>query len=156
MNLQNYVIFIAIFGALILLLNSYALIFVKSNNKYWIVCIPLWATLVAGFPAWRAWCGNELDLKEKTYWASAEGKDRGDDYTFEVFEYARKQFTQALVDFWWLLGIQTLVTFILQIIGHKLRKTWPYKWSVTIFGGILVLFIIMSLILATIPSGRII
>src|SRR5665213_2350049 len=98
MHLQNYFIFIAIFGALTLLLNVYAIAFIKSDERYWLICIPLWVILVAGFPAWVGWCHHELDLKDKVYWASAEGKIRDNDAKWETLQSAKEQLPKAIWD----------------------------------------------------------
>ena len=139
---------------LILLVANFLFIcFTKSNKKYWLLSIPLWAFLITSFLLWRANSDRYVRNLEIEYWQSAKGKEYGDHGKWIKFGEAKKEMQRKNNLLVHLIGLQTFITFILQIVGQRQTKQNTYWWTKLIFGILFVLIFLILAMMGIVPSG---
>jgi hypothetical protein len=93
---------------------------------------------------------------EKEYWKTTEYRGWGDYDKRTKLEEAEKHVQKFNMTFIYLIGLQTFITFILQIIGQQQTKQKIYKWTKPIFGVIFILVFLLIAMMGIVPSGGII
>ena len=146
---------------ILLILNSLFVYLAKSDNKYWLLSIPLWCLLIGAFLIWRNINDTNITRLDTAYWKSADNnkmKDstnwRGDESIYKNLEdnktYVRKYNFTLLNS----IFFQTFLTFITQLIGYrKTSSKTTYKWTSIIFGIILLLNLCLEVLMAIVPTG---
>jgi len=136
----------------LIIVNILFIYFIKSDNKYWLLSIPLSIALTSGFFGWRIISDNEIYKLNKEYWKTTEKTGIGDynklKYLQKTQEHARKNNTVLI----YLIGLQTFITFFFQVAGRKLTKQNPYKWTSRIFGILFILIFILIVLMGIVPS----
>ena len=149
---------------IILTFNVLFLISIRIDKKYWLVPIPLWCLLVSAFFTWRNINDAKILQLDGTYWKSAEDnkmKDstnwRGDEIILKNLDLKKAYVKKHNSTFLNSIFLQTIFTFIAQLIGYKktsLKKT--YKWTSIVFGILFVLNLWLTLLMAIVPTGPIV
>ena len=102
--------------------NILLLYFIRSDNKYWFLSISLWALLLLSFILWRAHSDNQIRTLETKYWKTAENKEFGKFDAWNQLKASEKQAQKFNVVFLYCIALQTLITFICQIVGQRRTK----------------------------------
>lgn len=141
----------------ILTLNILFVYFIKSDNKYWLLSIPFWILLFSTFIYWRTNSDREIQTLETQYWSTLKKLNIDIDIDeADKIEQLKKQARAINMTFIYAIGLQTLLTFALQIIGHIRTKRKLYRWSKIIFGILFALVFFLIAMMGIVPSGGII
>ena len=89
---------------------------------------------------------------EKEYWKTTENRAWGDFDKRRKLEEAHKYVQKFNLTFIYLIGLQTLITFIFQIIGQKYTTQKTYRWTTMIFGILFVLVFLLIGMMGMVPS----
>ena len=138
---------------ILLIINILFVYFIKSDKKFWLLSIPLWTVLLLSLICWRIYNDNQINKLETEYWKTTENKGYGDYNKRNKLEKAEKNAQKINTTFIYLIGLQTLVTFIFQIAGQRQTKKITYNWTKIIFGILFVLILFLLLLMAIVPSG---
>jgi hypothetical protein len=146
---------------LILILNLALLFICRTDKRYWLVTISIWVLLTSSFFLWRRHNDNKISQLDNTYWKTAEDnrqKDpdnwRGNETVWNSLKVKKdyvKKYNQIFLN---VIMLQTLLTFIAQIIGYKktlLKRT--YKLTSIMFGILLIFNFLLALLMAIVPTG---
>jgi F0F1-type ATP synthase membrane subunit a len=138
---------------ILLVINLLPVLFLKTPKKYGVLCISLWILLLAGLVIWRMRQDNLVQLREKEYYESAGTKSYGDFEKSEALDEARDTLVlrnEKIIDW---IGFQTLVTFILLLIGSYKTKHKRYRQASWFFGFCLFCWILLKAMMGIIPPG---
>ncbi len=138
---------------ILLTINIPFVYFIKSDKKFWLLSIPLWTVLLLSLICWRIYNDNQIHKLETEYWKTTENKRYGDYNKRNKLEKAEKNAQKINTTFIYLIGLQTLITFIFQIVGQRQTKKITYNWTKIIFGILFVLILFLLLLMAIVPSG---
>jgi len=127
-------------------------LFIKSDRKYWLLSIPLWTLVFSSFILWRTNSDKHIQATETEYW----NEKKEDNAKWNSLELAKKKTQKLNMVFIYLIGLQTLITFICQLVGQQQTKQKIYKWTKPIFGVLLVLIFLLIAMMGIVPSGGII
>lgn len=149
---------------ILLTLNILFVYFLKSDKKYWQLSIPFWCLLVGTFLVWRNINDTKITRLDTAYWKSANDnkiKDstnwRGDEGIYENLEDSKAYVKKYNVTFLNSIFIQTILTFISQLIGYKKTSSkTTYKWTSIIFGIVLIINLCLEVLMAVVPTGPLI
>jgi hypothetical protein len=149
---------------IVLLLNFGLLIIIKSDNKYWLIPIPVWIIFISSFLIWRGIYDKKIELLDYKYWKSAdynklidESNWRGDDDLWKKLEETRKYVQKYNMTFLHSIFLQTVVTFLLQLVGYRTTgKRRLYKVTSNIFGILTFIHFIIEIMIGIVPTGGII
>lgn len=97
---------------------------------------------------------------DSMYWASADENNkrihqhfRGDHHIWKDLEANKAYVRKYNATFLNTLFLQTILTFIAQVIGYKFTaEKNTYKWTAIIFGVLLVINLWLAILLAIVPS----
>jgi hypothetical protein len=104
---------------LILTLNILFVYFIKSDNKYWLLSIPFWILLFSTFIYWRTNSDREIQTLETQYWSTLDKLNIDIDIEkADEIDQLKKQTGVVNRTFIYAIGLQTLLNFTFQIIGH--------------------------------------
>ena len=123
-----------------------------SDKKYLLLSIPLWTILISCFILWRIYNDRQIQKLEKEYWKTTENRGWGDYAKRTKLEEAQKHVQKFNMTFIYLIGLQTFITFIFQIIGQRRRTQKTYKWTTMIFGILFVLVFLLIAMMGIVPS----
>ena len=140
----------------LLLINILFLYFFKTDNKYWLLSLPLWTLLISSFIFWRINSDRHYQALEKEYWKTAENKEYGDFnkwWNLQLGEKKAQHLNQVLI---YCIALQTFITFICQMAGGMRTNQEIYRHTRFIFGILFVLVILVLVLLRIIPSGPIV
>ncbi len=140
----------------LLTVNILFIYFVKSDKKYWLLSIPLWVILISGFILWRTNSDRQIQNSEIEYDKTFQGKEYGDNAIWNKLSEQKKTAQKLNMTFVHLIGLQTFVTFIFQIFGHRETKQKTYKWTKVIFGVLFALVFLIIAMMGVVPTGGII
>ena len=150
----------------LLTLNILFIYFIKSDTKYWLLSIPLWCLLIGIFLIWRNITDTNIKRLDTAYWKSADDnkiKDstnsRGDENIYKRLEDSKAYFTKYNFTFFNSIFFQTILTFIIQLIGYKKTSSsskTTYKWTSIIFGLLLLVNLFLEVLIAIVPTGPLI
>jgi hypothetical protein len=146
---------------IILLVNVLSLYIYKTDKRYWLFPISFWVIFFLFFIIWRVTNDKSISRLNTEYWKSADYNKknnpdswRGDERIYQKLKdaeaYVRKYNYTLLSS----LFLQTILTFVLQVLGYKrtsLRKT--YKWTGIVFGVLLVMSFVLFLLMSIVPTG---
>jgi hypothetical protein len=146
---------------ILLTLNILWVYLSKSENKYWLLSIPLWCLLVGIFFAWRNISEEKIARLDTAYWKSADDnklKDstswRGDEAIYKNLEKSRANVKKYNSTFLNTIFLQSVLTFVAQVIGYRKTSLKAiYRWSSIIFGVIFLLNSILEVLLSVVPTG---
>jgi|GEM_PF-4669309 len=141
---------------IIVTLNILLLYFIRSDKKYWFLPIPLWTLLLLSFISWRAQSDNQIRTDEAKYWKTAENKDFGDSEVWNKLKATEKHAQKFNMVFLYCITLQTLITFICQIVGQRQTKQKIYKWTKPIFGVLFILAFLLIAMIGIVPTGGIV
>lgn len=86
-----------------------------------------------------------------------KGRDYGDFKLWKDLNAQKNEIKRAALNFIRLLGFQTLLTLIIQIVGYyKTKRTNLFWWTQTAFILLTIAYLILELLLAITPSGPLI
>jgi hypothetical protein len=149
---------------ILLTLNILFVYFIKSDHKYWSLSIPLWCLLIGTFLLWRNINDTKIKQLDTAYWKSADENKirdstnwRGDETIYKQLEDKKSYVNKYNFSFLNSIFVETILTFIFQVIGYKntsIKKT--YKWTSTIFGIALLINLILELLISVVPTGPLI
>lgn len=149
---------------ILLTINILFVYFVKSDNKYWLLSIPLWCLLIGIFLIWRNITDTNIARLETAYWKSADNnkiKDstnwRGDEGIYKKLEDKKTYLNKYNFNFLNSIFLQTIMTFIFQLIGYK-RTSFKttYRRTSIIFGMALLINLILEILISIVPTGPLI
>ncbi len=126
----------------------------KSDNKFWKTPILIWGLILSIIFIITPIQNRKVNSLDSQYWESVEGKSYGDREVWEELKNSQKQSVKVRMTLLHFLGIQTIMTFILQIIGYKkTEKKKLYQWTSIIFGLLTVLYLIFQVMVEIVPTG---
>ena len=133
-----------------MLVNISFLYFNKSDNKFWILSVPLWTILIFSFVSWRIADDNQIQLLESNYWNTPENSNDYNKWT-EIMAAKKESrgHNNILIN---VITLQTFVTFIFQIIGQKKTTLKIYRWTKPIFRLLFILVILLILLMGIVPT----
>ena len=137
---------------ILLTVNILFIYFIKSDKKYWLLSIPLWTILISGFIFWRISNDRQIKNLEKEYWKTTENRGWGDYDKRTKLEEAKKHVQKFNMTFVYLIGLQTLITFILQIVGQRRTTQKTYRWTKIIFGILFFFIFLLIAMMGIVPS----
>ena len=140
----------------LLAINIFFIYFLKSEKKYWLLSIPLWIILISGFIIWRTNNDRQIEKLEIQYDKTFQGKEYGDFSMWDKIAHQKKAAQKLNMTFVYLIGLQTFITFIFQIIGHSQTRQRTYKWTKIVFGVLFALTFIIIAMMGVVPSGGIV
>jgi hypothetical protein len=139
----------------LLVMNILFVYFFKSDNKYWLLSIPLWTLLILSFILWRINSDHHIQALEKEYWKNAENKEYGDSNKWGHLQQAEREGQKLNMTFIYCITLQTFVTFALQMAGRMRTKQEIYRYTRLIFGILFSLVILVIAMMGIVPSGLI-
>ena len=142
---------------LILTINILLLYFIDTDKKYFLVTIPLWTILIVTLIYWRSYNDNKIDRIETSYWKSAENKIRGEDKLWEQLNKSKSIVQKDNMTFLQCILLQTILTFIFQVVGYRSTANKKvYKWTSIIFGILTLINLLLQLMIGIVPTGGIV
>jgi len=146
MNIWIIVVVIVVINLLIFL--------TKSDNKLWKIPILIWGLIFSTIFIITPIQNRKVNSLDNQYWESVEDKSCGDREVWEELKNSRKQSVKVRMTLLYFLGIQTIMTFILQIIGYKkTEKKKLYERTSIIFGLLTLLFLVFQVMVEIVPTG---
>ena len=139
----------------LLVMNILFVYFFKSDNKYWLLSIPLWTVLILSFILWRINSDSHIQALEKEYWKNTENKEYGDSNKWGNLQQAEREGQKLNMMFIYCITLQTFVTFAFQITGGMRTKLEMYRYTRLIFGILFSLVILVIVMMGIVPSGLI-
>ena len=137
----------------LLAVNLALVIFLKSILRY-LLSIAVWAALMASFFVLVKWNIRDENRIGNAYWASAKNKSYGDRGLWEEMEVRNLQSQQTQLNFFRLLGVQTLLVLILQMTGYfKTGKRTLFWWTRTLFIALAIGWLVLAVLWAIVPTG---
>ena len=140
----------------LLTINILFIYLVKSTQKYWLFSIPLWVILISSFILWRTNSDRQIQNLKIEFDKTFHGKEYGDNTILNQLNEQKKAAQKLNMTFVYLIGLQTFITFIFQIIGHSQTRQRKYKWTKIIFGILFAFIFFVIAMMGIIPSGGII
>ena len=138
------------------LINLFLAILIKSHRRFWI-SILVWSLLLVTVLFLKEVNHSIVEKHEKEYYTDMGSKSYGN---HELWQKLKKQQTLIQlknITMFRLLGFQTFLTFIVQIIGYrKTRNHNVFWWTGLAFGILTMLYFIFEFLMGVIPSGPII
>jgi len=141
---------------IIFIINIAFVYFVRSANRYWLLSIPLWIILFSSFFVWRTESDKTIAVLQSSYWQSMGDKGYGDQGKLQAYENAQKRAQNLNMIFIYCIGLQTAITFILQVLGSYLSKLKIYSFTKSVFGIIFLIIFLLITMIGIVPSGGII
>jgi Na+/proline symporter len=135
-----------------LTINILFVYFIKSEKKYWLLSIPLWALVFSSFILWRTNSDKHIQAMETEYW----NEKKEDNAKWDSLELAKKKAQKINMIFIYFIGLQTLITFICQIVGQRQTEQKIYKWTKPIFGVLFIFIFLLIVMMGIVPAGGII
>lgn len=146
---------------LILIINVVLLFMLRSDKRYWFVTIPIWTVLLSFFIIWRIHYDKEISRLDTAYWKSADENKFKDNDNWHGYDKFWKELedSKAVVKkhnatFLDSIFLQTILTFIAQVIGYRVttaKKT--YKWTAIIFGILFLINLCLKISMSIVPTG---
>lgn len=144
---------IGVVVGIVVILNLLILAF-KSENRYWRTPIAIWGIFTISMIAGIMIHNHQVQRLEKAYWTSAEGKTSGDYELWKELEKSRKESVKLEATLIHFVTIQTIMTFILQILGFRQTdKKRLYGSTATIFGLLTITVLYLEAIRNIVPYG---
>lgn len=151
--MREYLIDIWIVFVVIVLINSF-IFFIKSENRFWKIPIAFFGIFLATMAIVIPIQNRQVRSLDNAYWESAEGKSSGDTEKWEELRKSRKLNVKIRMSLLHFIGLQTIVTFVLQLIGHsKTNKKKTYKWTASVFGLLSLIYLLFQLVIEIVPTG---
>ena len=138
---------------ILLTVNILFVYFVGSDKKYWLFSIPLWTILISGFITWRVISDKQIQNLEAEYWKTTENRGWGDHDRWTKLEDAKTNAQKLNMTLVYLIGLQTIITFISQIVGQRRTTQKAYKWTTIVFGILFLSVFILIVMMNIIPYG---
>ena len=85
-----------------------------------------------------------------------QGKEYGDYAKWNNLEAQKKTAQKLNMTFVYLIGLQTFIAFIFQVIGHRQTRLLTYRWTKVIFGILFALVFLIIAMMEIVSSGGII
>jgi hypothetical protein len=142
---------------LILLSINLTLVFIiKADLTFWI-SIPFRTILLVSMFLLKRITGSTIQKQEKEY-STNTGNERYED--FQLWQKLKKQRVMAhqkSITLFRVLGLQTILTLIFQIIAYRrFGNQKLFWWTRTAFGILTLVYFIFELRLAIVPTGPLI
>jgi hypothetical protein len=110
---------------------------------------------------WRTYNDKKISQLDVVYWESADDnkqKDpenwRGDENILKKLKKQKDYVNKYNNIFLNSVLLQTILTFIAQIIGYKNTSSkTTYKWTSIVFGILLIVSVCLSILMAIVPTG---
>ena len=137
---------------LIAVINIVLTLLIKTDNRYWVVSVPLLLFLFVSFIGWRFTSDRNAKEQEAIYWKSAGTKSYGDhgEWTkLEKMKIAGRQINATFID---LIVLQAFLVFILQVIGRRNTNIKIYKWTSWTTGILFFIILWFRLMMSIVPS----
>jgi hypothetical protein len=117
--------------------------------------------LLSSFIIWRTYNDKQISQLDTAYWKSADENKkknaenwRGDDNIWKDLDDSKAFVKKYNSIFLTTILLQTVLTFIAQVIGYKVttaKKT--YKWTAITFGILLAINLWLQILMAIVPTG---
>jgi hypothetical protein len=125
------------------------------------VTIPIWTLLLSLFITWRIYNDKQISHLDTAYWKSADENKkngienwRGDESIWKKLKESKLSVKKYNTIFLNAIFLQTILTFIAQVIGYKTTTTKKiYKWTAIAFGILLVINLCLVILMAIVPTG---
>ena len=126
----------------------------KKDYKFLVYPGGLWIFSILAMFVIAPIHNNKVKELDKAYSESSEGKNYGDREIWGELKSLQEENVKIKITLLYFAGIQTIMTFIFQIIGFKLtQKRKMYKWTAHIFGILAVLYVLIQILVEIIPLG---
>ena len=136
--------------------NLSAIFLVRSEKKF-LISILFWAILIVSLILLHHFNNDRIQRLERQYANSMVGKNYGDFQLWQSLEHQRSLTQQSNITWFRLLGLQTILTFIIQIVAYRKTKNKnAFWWTRTGFGLLTLIYFILELFAAIIPTGPLI
>jgi Ca2+/Na+ antiporter len=135
----------------LLILNILFAYFIRSDKKYWLLSIPLSLLLFSSFIFWRMHSDRSINKLESEYWK--EPKNEYDINKRNNLREARNAAHTLNMTFIYCIELQTFITYILQLLGQRQTNEAVYRWTIFIFGILLVMVFILIVFMGIVPPG---
>jgi hypothetical protein len=109
--------------------------------------------LITGFISWRLISDKEIQNLETAYWKTTEIKGWGDFDKWTKLKLEKENAQKGNMTWVYLIGLQTFVTFISQVVGQRRTGHKVYKWTSLVFGILFLLVGILIFMMALVSSG---
>jgi hypothetical protein len=133
-------------------INIVLTLFIKSDNRYWVISVPLLLFLFISFTGWRSASDKNVKEQETIYWKSTGTKSYGDhsEWTkLEKMKMAGRQINATFID---LITLQAFLAFTLQVIGRRNTNTRIYNWTSWATGVLFFIILWFRLMMSIVPS----
>ncbi len=146
---------------LILTLNLVLLLIYRNEKRYWAVTVLLWTLLLSFFLTWRTYNDKKISQLDVSYWESADKNKQknpknwsGDENILKKLKKQKDYVNKYNSIFLNSILLQTILTFIAQIIGYKNTSSkTTYKWTSIAFGILLIVTVSLAILMAIVPTG---
>jgi len=136
--------------------NLSAIFLVRSEKKF-LISILFWAILIVSLILLHHFNNDRIQRLERQYANSMVGKNYGDFQLWQSLEHQRSLTQQSNITWFRLLGLQTILTFIIQIVAYRKTKSKnAFWWTRTGFGLLTFIYFILELFAAIVPTGPLI
>jgi len=140
-----------------LLIINIAVIFIIRSDRKFLISISFWVILLISFFFFKAINTEKLQRLQNNYYNSMNGKSYGDFKIWRDLETKKYQYRQITINLFRLLGGQTIIAFIMQIVAYrKTKKQNIFWWTSAIFGVVTVVYFILEVFLGIVPTGPLI
>jgi hypothetical protein len=142
---------------LILLTINLSIFFTIKPDKGFLICIPFWVILLTSFFLLKNINDDRIERQEKDYYNNMGDKSYGDFELWQNLEKQKFQARQINMALFRLLGVQTILTFIIQIFAYRKTKAKTlFWWTRTSFGLLTLVYLTFELLLGIVPTGPLI
>jgi hypothetical protein len=138
------------------LANIIPLFIIRTSNRFWIISIPLWIFMIAGFISWRISSAKETEGLQIAYNKTIGNQGYGDASKWNALEDFEKSKVTANRKMLNQIFFQTFMMWILQMIGLRKTKNDYYFWLSWITGILFLVAFILEALMGIVPTGPLI
>ncbi|MGE5521251.1 MAG: hypothetical protein ACM3VS_15110 [Candidatus Dadabacteria bacterium] len=125
------------------ILNLFLIIAVKGNDKFYIPTLLLWVILMFGLVFIKVFNDNRVEI-EQSKMDRITQKNEVDMQSYKEMEKIKQQQDYENSTAFTLLGVQTIITFLLQLIGYASTYEKYYRSSAAIFFVFTVVYLVLQ------------
>jgi hypothetical protein len=125
------------------IINFFLIILVRGNDKFYIPALLLWVMLLFGLVFVKVFNDNRVEIQQSKIDKISQKSG------FAVESYQQMEKIKQQQDYenstaFTLLGVQTIITFLLQLIGYASTYQKYYRSSAAIFFVFTVIYLVLQ------------
>lgn len=125
------------------LINFFLLLIVKGNVKFYVPTLVIWVMLLFGSVLVKVFNETQVQIQQSKIDQSAQ-KNGPDAQSYQQMDTIKQQQEYENSTLFTLLGVQTIITFLLQMVGYASTYQKYYLSSAAVFFVFTVLYLVIQ------------